>query len=342
MTEPISEAELQRRLAQLEAKGLSRLLPSADMRRAAELSLEIDRLKKEKNAVVAGHVYQRPEILAAAADFTGDSYRLAKLCAQTAADTIVFCGVRFMAETAKLLSPQKTVILPAPEAGCTLADSITADDVRALKAQYPGLPVITYINTAVEVKAESDCVVTSANAELILRRFYKKHPRLIFIPDALMGANLAQTLGKTPGRDIILWKGSCVVHEGFNAGVIRSYRSRYPGLKVLAHSECPPDIVRESDFAGGTSGMMAYIGKTCAAAYMLVTECGLGELALLDFPDKKFIAMCRLCPYMKLTCLEDVTAALKAPSPFQIIQNPPAETARRALAALNKMFELAG
>ncbi len=337
----IDEAALQAEVARLRAAGLGLLSPEADLRSMAQLSLKINAIKKRSHAVIAGHVYQRPEILAGIADFTGDSYKLAKLCAQNDADTIVFCGVRFMAETAKLLSPSKTVLLPSPMASCTLADSITADDVRALKAKYPGVPVVTYINTALAVKAECDCVVTSANAQKILTKLYQKHDRLIFVPDAYMGANIAAALDKKPGEEIILWSGSCVVHEHFSPALLRRYREQNPGLKILSHTECPPEILKESDFAGGTSDMMKFIGDTDAPAYMLVTECGLGELARMQFPGKNFIAMCRLCPYMKLTGLHEVLQVLQNPEPAQIVQNPTPDVAEKALAALNKMFELA-
>jgi quinolinate synthase len=335
--EKILQAEVER----LRETGLGLLSPDADLRAMAQLSIAINAFKKQQNAVIAGHVYQRPEILTAISDFTGDSYKLAKLCSQTDAKTIVFCGVRFMAETAKLLNPDKTVILPSPMAACTLADSITADDVRALKEKYPGLPVVTYINTTVAVKAECDCVVTSANAQKILTKLYQKHKRIIFVPDAFMGANIVATLGKKPGEDIILWKGSCVVHEHFSPALLRRYRTQNPGLKILSHTECPPEILKESDFAGGTSDMMDFIANTPAPAYMLVTECGLGELARMRFPDKTFIAMCRLCPYMKLTGLHEVLQSLENPEPAQIVQNPDKVTSEKALAALNMMFELA-
>ncbi|MFA5162011.1 MAG: quinolinate synthase NadA [Elusimicrobiales bacterium] len=337
-----SETEIQAEVARLEATGLALASPEADLRAVAQLTLRINRLKAAKNAVIAGHVYQRAEILAGVSDFTGDSYRLAKLCAASQAGTIVFCGVKFMAETAKILSPDKTVLLPAPEAGCTLADSITAGDVRGLRARHPGLPVITYINTAVEVKAESDCIVTSANAETILRHYFRQHKRVIFLPDAFMGANLAAALGKKPGEDIILWRGSCSVHEHFSAAALRQLRGQNEGVRILVHSECPPEILREADFSGGTSGMMEYIERNPAPSYMLVTECGLGELAKMKFPDKNFIAMCRLCPYMKLTDLRRILAALETAGPELEIPPPPEETARKARRALEMMFKLAG
>jgi len=314
---------------------LARGLPAV-----AALTEKINRLKKEKNAVVCAHVYQTPDIICGVGDFIGDSYKLADDSRKTAADTIIFCGVHFMGETAKILNPSKKVYVPSKNAGCSLSESITAEDVRKLKAQYPGLPVVTYINTSAEVKAESDCIVTSANAEKILRRLYQKNERLIFIPDRFMGANLAKVLCKTPGKDIILWQGSCVVHEKFDAGVIAVYRKNYPGVAVLAHAECPSDIINAVDFMGGTGDMLHYIENTNAAAYLLVTECGFGELARISYPNKNFIAMCRLCPYMKSITLESVLAVLENPSPELEVTVPP-EVAEKARRSIEKMFELA-
>ncbi len=311
-----------------------------DLRTAAALTWRINALKKLKRAVIPGHVYQRPEILLGVADFVGDSYKLAKLCAQTQAKTIVFGGVRFMAETAKILNPEKTVLLPASGAGCSLSESITAADVRALKARHPGAPVATYINTSAEVKAASDVIVTSANAEKILKRLFAKHPQVIFIPDELMGKNLAQSLGKSLETELIIWRGTCIVHDKFDPFAIALYRKRYPGVKILAHAECSPSLVALVDFVGGTGGMMEYVEKTEAPYYMLVTECGLGELARVRFPDKKFVFMCRLCPYMKLVDLPSILRVLEKPEPSDAIEVP-ADVAAKAKGALQRMFELA-
>ena len=321
-------------------KGLRENCLARGLPAVAALTEKINRLKKEKNAVVCAHVYQTPDIICGVGDFVGDSYKLADDSRKTAADLIIFCGVHFMGETAKILNPSKKVYVPSKNAGCSLSESITAEDVRKLKAQYPGLPVVTYINTSAEVKAESDCIVTSANAEKILCRLYQKNERLIFIPDRFMGANLAKVLGKTPGKDIILWQGSCVVHEKFDAGVIGVYRKNYPGVAVLAHAECPSDIINAVDFMGGTGDMLHYIGNTNAAGYLLVTECGFGELARIRYPKKNFIAMCRLCPYMKSITLESVLAVLENPSPEFEVTVPP-EVAEKARRSIEKMFELA-
>ncbi len=337
---PTTATELEEEIKRLAAKGLRGNCMSRPMAAAAALTLKINRLKKEKNAVVCAHVYQTPDIIYGVGDLVGDSYKLADDSRKTDAGVIIFCGVHFMGETAKILAPGRKVYVPSKNAGCSLSESITAGDVRKLKEQYPGLPVVTYINTSAGVKAESDCVVTSANAEKILRKLYREHERLIFIPDRFMGANLAKVLGKTPGKDIILWQGACVVHEKFNAGTIAVYRKNYPGLVVLAHAECPSDIINAVDFMGGTGDMLNYIEKTNASGYLLVTECGFGELARIRFPQKNFIAMCRLCPYMKSITLESVLDALENPRAELEVVVPP-EIAARAKLSIEKMFELA-
>lgn len=301
---------------------------------------QINTLKKEKNAVIPAHVYQRPEILVGVADIKGDSYKLAKDCTQVEADTIVFCGVRFMAETAKILNPEKEVLLPAKEAGCSLADSITGKDVRALKKKYPGLPVISYINTTADVKAESDVIVTSANAVKILNKIYADHRRVIFLPDAYMGRNLANQLGKKVGTEMVVWEGRCIVHENFDAGSVKFYRKAYPGVKILAHAECSPALVDTVDYVGGTGDMLRYVKDTAAPHYMLVTECGLGDLARTEMPEKNFVPMCRMCPYMKAIDLDRILQALSAPKASQKI-SVNAKVSRQARLSIERMFELA-
>lgn len=332
--------ELNHEIGRLAALGLRSGCLARPLAEVAALSLKISRLKKEKNAVVCAHVYQTPDIIYGVGDYVGDSYKLADDSRKTEAELIIFCGVHFMGETAKILAPGKKVYVPSKNAGCSLSESITARDVRDLKERYPGLPVVTYINTSAEVKAEADCVVTSANAEKILKKMYQNHERVIFIPDRFMGANLAKVLGKTPGKDIILWNGACVVHEKFDARAISLYRREYPGLVVLAHAECPSEIINAVDFMGGTGDMLHYIGSTAAAAYLLVTECGFGELARIRFPEKNFIAMCRLCPYMKSITLQSVLGTLERQPPELEVTVLP-DIAVRARRSIEKMFELA-
>lgn len=299
----------------------------------APLTLEINELKRQKNAVILAHSYQTPDILYGIADFQGDSYQLSKNAQETDADTIVFCGVRFMAETAKILNPGKKVLLPSPAAGCSLAEAITAEDVRALKARYPGVPVVTYVNTSADVKAESDACCTSANALKIIEAF--PNETIIFIPDKYM----AQNMQKLTTKKLISWEGSCIVHEEFRASKIQQFKQKYPGLKVLAHTECAPEVIEASDFAGGTNDMMKYVEKTEAPAYMLVTECGLNDRMRAEFPQKDFLGMCGLCPYMKQNTLGLILQALKNPSPDQVIELPE-DVRKGAERSLLKMFEL--
>ena len=336
-----SAKEIAAEAERLAEKGLENLgWREAELERAARLTWKIGCLKIETKAVIAAHVYQRPEVLLGAADFIGDSYRLAKMCADSGAERVVFCGVRFMAETAKILSPEKEVLLPAPEAGCSLSESITAAEVRALKREHPGAPVVTYINTSAEVKAESDVVVTSANAPKILRKLYGEHSKIVFIPDAMMGRNLAKELGKQLGTELIIWHGSCIVHENFDAVSVEFYRKMYPGVRILAHFECSPGLVSVVDYMGGTGDMMKWVAEHKAPSYMLITECGLGDLARTRFPEKVFVPMCRLCPYMKATDLSRILRALERPAASQRILIP-ASVRERARRPLERMFELA-
>lgn len=330
--------EIENEIIRLKEKGLGYSCVD-DIKNIAKLTLLINKIKKEKNAVIAAHVYQRSEIILGVSDFVGDSYKLAKQCSNINANMIIFAGVKFMAETAKILNYDKRVFIPSTEAGCSLSDSITPIDVIKLKEKYPNSPVVTYINTTADVKAVSDVVVTSSNAQKILKKLFEKYSRVIFIPDQFMGRNLAKKLGKEVGKDIILWNGSCVVHENFDAEIIKEYRKRYPGVMVLTHSECPSKIIENSDFMGSTSDMIEMVKNTDASYYMLVTECGLGEIAISMFPNKKFIAMCRLCPYMKTITLENILDTLeKLPSEREIILEK--DIAIKAKKAIDKMFEL--
>lgn len=332
--------ELAAEAARLSEKGLLSLGYAEDeLERLAEATLRIARLKRETNAVLPVHVYQRPEVILGVADFVGDSYKLARDCSRVEAERIVFCGVRFMAETAKILNPGKEVLLPAPDAGCTLADAVKASDVRKLKAEHPGAPVVCYINTTADVKAECDCVVTSANAAAILRRLFEEHQKVVFLPDEWMGRNLARELGRKVGRDLVIWNGKCVVHENFDASSVRILRRAYPGVRILAHAECSPALVKLVDFVGGTGDMMRYVRGTDAPHYMLVTECGLGDYARTELPEKSFVPMCRLCPFMKMTDLAGIESALAAPKPAQRVEVREA-VAQRARRALERMFEL--
>ncbi len=323
------QAESERLYQKLEHVGFGREL----CRMFAPLTLEINALKREKKAVILAHSYQTPDILYGIADFQGDSFQLSREAQKTDAEVIVFCGVKFMAETAKILNPRKKVLLPAPSAGCSLADAIKAEDVRALKLQHPGVPVITYVNTSAEVKAESDACCTSANALQIIESFADES--IIFIPDRFMAANLQ----KMTRKKLIAWHGSCIVHEDFKAEKIARFRQKYVGVRVLAHTECPTEVVEAADFTGGTNDMMRYVREVAAPSYMLVTECGLSDRMRVEFPDKDFLGMCGLCPYMKQNTLALILSALKNPRAQQIItiEEPVRVKAERAL---KRMFEL--
>lgn len=326
-------------ISRLISKGLSSVCSRKAMPDIAALTLKINNLKKEKNAIICAHVYQRPEITLGVADFVGDSYKLAKDAINVNADKIIFCGVHFMAETAKILNPSKKVYLPSLDAGCSLSESISALDIRKLRKLHPGAPVVLYINTEARAKAESDVIVTSANAEKILTKLFEKNKKVIFLPDKYMGANLAKKLAKRPGKEIILWDGSCKVHEKFDVSMIKEQKKNFPGLVVMAHSECPSEIIKAVDFMGGTGDMMRYIENTNAQAYMLITECSMGELAVTKFPDKRFIALCRLCPYMKTITLEKILETLEnLPKEKEIVVDE--KIAHRARLAIEKMFEM--
>lgn len=298
----------------------------------APLTLEINKLKKEQNAVILAHNYQSPEILFGIADFVGDSYALSKHAQSTSANKIIFCGVRFMAETAKMLSPEKEVLLPAPDAGCSLAESITAKDVRELKGKHPDAAVVTYINTYADVKAESDVIVTSGNALKIIEALPQQ--KIIFLPDKYMGQNLA----KQTKKQIITWDGLCVVHEEFSPKKLEAYRKFYPKAKILVHTECSPAVVQLADMSGGTGDMQIFVANSNSEEFMLVTECGLSDKLKVEFPEKNFIPSCGLCPHMKRNDLRKVLKALTNPSPDQVISVPDG-VRERADAALEKMLQ---
>jgi quinolinate synthase len=283
------------------------------------------RLKRERNAVILAHNYQTPEIFHCVADIVGDSLALAREATRATAEVIVLAGVHFMAETAKLLNPEKRVLIPDLEAGCSLAASITADDVRLLRQRYPGAPVVTYVNTSAAVKAESDICCTSGNAKRVVESLGT--PRVIMIPDEY----LAQNIARETGVEIITWAGHCEVHERFTAAEIRELRARHPGVTVLAHPECPPEVVAEADFAGSTAAMSDYVGKRKPARVVLVTECSMSDNVAVQNPETEFVRPCNLCPHMKRITLPKIRRALETMTHDVTIEPAVAARARRAV-----------
>lgn len=291
----------------------------------------VNRLKKEKNAVILVHYYQVPAIYHGVADVVGDSLGLSQAATEVDADTIVFCGVHFMAETAKLLNPSKTVLIPDPTAGCSLSESITPADVRALKAQHPGVPVVCYVNTAADIKAESDICCTSGNAARVVNSLPGNE--IIFIPDEYLGRNVARETGKT----VYTHPGRCMVHEQFTVEDIASYRAQFPAIKVLAHPECSPDVVAASDYSGSTHGMVEFLKKHPTDQVMMITECSMAGNVKDNFPEVQFKMPCTICPYMKKISLEKVIDALEK---NQFVVDIPSEIAVPARRAVERMMKI--
>lgn len=264
----------------------------------------INKLKKERNAVILAHNYMTPEIFHGVADIVGDSLALAKEAAKTDADVIVQCGVHFMAETAKILNPDKTVLIPDMKAGCSLAESITAADVRALREKHPGVPIITYVNTSADVKAECDICCTSANAVQVVESL--NAPKVLLIPDQYLAANVA----RQTDVEILTWAGACEVHERFTAAELREYREIEPSVKIIAHPECPPEVVDEADFTGSTAGMIDWVKQNRPGKVMLVTECSMADNIASETPGVDYVRPCNLCPHMKRITLSKILDAL--------------------------------
>ncbi len=282
-------------------------------------------LKASRNAVILAHNYQTPEIYHGVADIVGDSLALAREAAKTDAAVIVLAGVHFMAETAKLLNPEKTVLIPDPGAGCSLAASITAADLRLLRQRYPGVPVVTYVNTSAAVKAESDICCTSGNAKKVVESLGVD--QVIMLPDEY----LAQNVARETGVKIITWKGHCEVHERFTAAEIRELRAMHPGVVVLAHPECPPDVVAEADFAGSTAAMADYVDQKRPGRVVLMTECSMSDNIAASHPDIDFVRPCNLCPHMKRITLPKIRAALETMRHEVTIDPAVAARARQAV-----------
>jgi quinolinate synthase len=312
---------------------VSGVIPQIEWPVYAPVVAEINRIKRQKNAVILAHNYMTPEIFHCVGDFVGDSLALAREAARTDAKIIVQAGVHFMAETSKILSPEKTVLIPSMEAGCSLASSITGADVRLLKQKYPGLPVVTYVNTSADVKAESDICCTSGNAVKVVEQIAKDFgtDTVIMIPDKYLARNVAAQTGVK----VITWEGACEVHERFTAQEIRDYRTAHPGIVVLAHPECPPEVVAEADFAGSTAAMINYVGTHKPQRVVMVTECSMSDNVAVENPQTQFIRPCNLCPHMKRITLNGILHSLQTMT-HEVIVDP--AVAARAKAPIDRML----
>ncbi len=312
-------------------KGISKIIPEVEWPFHAPLVHEINKLKKEKNIAILTHNYQTPEIFHCVSDIVGDSLKLAYEARDVEADTIIVCGVHFMAETAKILSPEKNVLIPDNRAGCSLSESITAADIRLLKQKYPGVPVVTYVNTSAEVKAETDVCCTSGNAKHVVESLGTD--TVIFLPDEFLAQNIAaQTDVK-----IISWKGRCEVHERFTAAEIMSYKEQHKDIVVLAHPECSPDVVAVSDYTGSTAGMSNYVKDNQPERVIMVTECSMSDNVAIENPNVNFIRPCNLCAHMKRISLKKIYDAIRF-NQFQIEVED--QIIDRARLAIDRMLEI--
>ncbi len=330
---------------------LTDVAPDVEIRIKAEIAYEINCLKAEKNAVILGHNYMEPALFMSVPDIVGDSLYLSRMAAQTDKDIIIFCGVEFMAETAKLLNPNKMVLIPSDKAGCSLAESITAEDVRKLREQYPGVPVVTYVNTYADVKAESDICCTSGNAVAVVNTL--DSDTVIFLPDEYLASNVAKETGKRiiiPSRmsepeftaatdfEMIGWHGRCEVHEKFTVQDIETVRAQFPDVAILAHPECSPEVVAASDFSGSTTALIKYVQEIDKPQYLLLTECSMGDNVAAANPDKEMLRLCMVrCPHMNQITLEDTLESLRLER-YQI--SIPEDIRERAARAVERMIKI--
>ena len=333
---------------------LGDVMPEGEILLKAEVAAEVLRLKVERDAVILGHNYMEPALFHSVPDFQGDSLELSRRAAETDKSVIVFCGVRFMAETAKILNPTKTVLLPTEKGGCSLAESITAADVRALRAAYPGVPIVTYINTYADVKAECDICCTSSNAVAVVESL--KSDTVIFLPDEYLARNVARETGchvivpsvlpkpgaAKPGSDVeqvmIAWKGRCEVHELFTTEDVDSVRKQFPDVMILAHPECSPDVVAKADFSGSTTAMIKAVEKSKATRYLLLTECSMGDNIVAANPGKEMLRLCsHRCPHMHEITLEQTRDSLKY---MRWEVDVPEEIRVRALRSVERMLAI--
>ena len=310
---------------------VEKFIPEVEWQFHAPLIYEINRLKKEKNIAILTHNYQTPEIFHCVSDIVGDSLKLAYEARDSKADTIVLCGVHFMAETAKILSPEKNVLIPDERAGCSLSESITANDIRLLKQKYPGVPVVTYVNTSAEVKAETDVCCTSGNAKHVVESLGTD--KVIFLPDEYLAKNIA----KQTKVEIIAWKGRCEVHERFTAEEILAYKNQHKNIVVLAHPECSPDVVAVSDFSGSTAGMNNYVKNNQPQKVIMVTECSMSDNVAIENPNVEFIRPCNLCPHMKRISLKKIFDAIRY-NQYQVEVNK--DIINKARISIDRMLEI--
>lgn len=313
------------------AERLRGVVPDVEIAAIGPLIEEIEAWKQRRNAVILAHNYMTPDIYHGVADLKGDSLALARMASETDAEVIVMAGVHFMAETAKIANGHKTVLMPDMEAGCSLADAISGDDVRLLRQRYPGIPVVTYVNTSAEVKAESDICCTSGNAIQIVESLGVD--RVIFLPDQYLGRWVADNTDV----ELILWEGSCMVHERFTAEELREYRTLNPGIQIIAHPECPPDVLEEADFVGSTAGMIGWLEKERPKQVVMVTECSMSDNVAVESPNTEFLRPCNLCPHMKRITLEGIRNSLRDMK-TEIVIEP--DVAARASIAVERMLEV--
>ncbi len=307
---------------------LDGIVPDVERHILEPVVADIARLKQERNAVVLAHNYMTPDIFYGVADLRGDSLQLARMAAETDAEVIVMAGVHFMAETAKIISPDKTVLIPDPRAGCSLADSITGADVRQLRERYPGVPVVTYVNTSAEVKAESDITCTSSNALRIVESLGTD--RVLFLPDRYLGSWVA---GQTD-VEVITWDGACEVHERFTGAELDALRVEDPSIQIIAHPECPPDVLDAADYVGSTSQMTAWLATNRPERVVMVTECSMADNVAEEAPDTEFVRPCNMCPHMKRITLHNIRTALEDLTHRVEVAPEIAERARRAVDAM--------
>jgi quinolinate synthase len=362
MTQPIDYPATVPAMYEFLQRRLHDTVPAPELRLKAEIAVDVNRLKREKNAIILGHNYMEPALFQAVPDFTGDSLGLCRIAARTQADIIVFCGVQFMAETAKVLNPERKVLIPSDRAGCSLASSITAEDVRALRRAYPEAVVVAYVNTYADVKAEIDYCCTSGNATDMVRYLAEAgHREILFLPDEYLARNTAAEAGfrfhlseRSPegpvqsgslrdaggGPVVIGWPGRCEVHEQFTPADIQAARAQFPDVAILAHPECSPEVVEEADYSGSTTQMVAFVEKTQKRRYLLLTECSMGENIAASNPDKDMVRMCSVrCPHMNQITLEQTLASLELER-YEV--DVPEDIRRRAVSSLDRMLAIGG